>query len=89
MTCEAREAEEEADHEVGADRTMGVQADGAEQGGHPQRPEDETDGAAEQADDPAGCNGCQPRAEGRQADAAEDEPERAPEQGGDGRGGRR
>jgi len=46
----ARDAEEEADDEIRPRRAPDVHPDPADEGRHPQRPEDDADGAAERAD---------------------------------------
>ena len=50
MSREPGQAEEEPHEEVRSDRPVRVQADAPEEGGHPQRPEDQPDRAADQAD---------------------------------------
>lgn len=84
MPEEPADAQEEADDQIRADRAIGGQADGAEQGGHSQRPEDESDGASDQAYHAAGSEGCRARIPSARAWSAnaEQEVDAAPEEGG-------
>ena len=54
MSREARDAEEEAHDEVRAGSSLDAEAHTAHEGGHPERAENDADGAAERPDAEAG-----------------------------------
>ena len=87
MTREAREAEEEPDDEVRADRPRRGKPDAPEQGRHSKRAEDESDRPSDQADDRARDDRCEPGAAGaRRGAELEEKLDAVPEErGGDAR----